>query len=368
MKTTHTLHIGDARRLSAIADTSVHLVVTSPPYPMIEMWDGIFDELVPGVKALLSKSQGIDAFEAMHKALDVVWAECNRVLTPGGFLCINIGDATRSIGGEFCLYPNQARIIMALMQLKMTPLPDILWCKPTNAPNKFMGSGMLPAGAYVTYEHEYILIFRKGGKRIFSDASKELRAKSAFFWEERNLWFSDMWTDLKGTGQRLLQEGLRERSAAFPFELPYRLINMYTLQGDTVLDPFAGTGTTMAAALAAGRSSIGYERLSDFKPIVLSSLKNGIETGKQKVLERLQAHRLFITQRAEQSKETKHTSRYYGFPVMTAQEVEMQLSIPQAMVELDGKAAVEHEYIKYTENSGFSFTTNSLAAQPTPSA
>jgi len=247
MNTTHTLHIGDARTMSALGDASVHLIVTSPPYPMIAMWDDAFRALVPGVGALLDADRGFDAFEAMHTALDAVWAECSRVLVPGGFLCINIGDATRTIGGAFCLYPNQARIVAAGLRLGMTPLPDILWRKPTNAPNKFMGSGMLPAGAYVTYEHEYVLVFRKGGKREFSTAEKAKRAASAFFWEERNVWFSDLWTDLRGTTQRLAKDGPRERSAAFPFELPYRLVNMYAMQGDVVLDPFAGTGTTMAA-------------------------------------------------------------------------------------------------------------------------
>ena len=344
MKTTHTLHIGDARKMSAIQDGSVHLIVTSPPYPMIEMWDAAFGEMVPGVGALLAADQGVDAFEAMHTALDAVWAECSRVLVPGGFACINIGDATRSVGGEFCLYPNQARIVSALMRLRMTPLPDILWRKPTNAPNKFMGSGMLPAGAYVTYEHEYVLIFRKGGKRLFSEAEKAARGESAFFWEERNIWFSDVWTDLKGTAQRLAHDGPRERSAAFPFELPYRLVNMYALQGEIVLDPFAGTGTTMAAALAAGRSSVGYERLPDFRPLVADSLSRAMETGRQRASDRLRAHAAFIRGREEQAKETKHVSRHYGFPVITRQEVELRLPVPKAMDERGGSAVVDHEY------------------------
>lgn len=342
MRTTHTLHIGDARTMSAVPEASVHLVVTSPPYPMIEMWDAAFAGLVPGVADLLAAERGMDAFEAMHTALDAVWAECQRVLVPGGFLCVNIGDATRSVGGEFCLYPNQARIVTALMRLGMTPLPDILWRKPTNAPNKFMGSGMLPAGAYVTYEHEYVLIFRKGGKRLFSEAAKVVRAASAFFWEERNAWFSDVWTDLRGTGQRM--EGPRERSAAFPFELPYRLVNMYALQGDVVLDPFAGTGTTLAAALAAGRSSIGYERLPEFQPLVMDALSRAVETGRTHAAERLRAHAAFIRFREEQGKETKHASLHYGFPVITSQEVALRLMVPHTLEVLGAQVVVEHAY------------------------
>ena len=122
-----------------------------------------------------------------------------------------------------------------------------------------MGSGMLPAGAYVTLEHEYVLIFRKDTKREFSsDAEKSARMRSAFFWEERNKWFSDVW-DFKGTVQGLNHCDLRSRSAAYPLELAYRLINMYSLYEDTVLDPFLGTGTTTLASIACGRNSIGFE-------------------------------------------------------------------------------------------------------------
>lgn len=328
METTHTLHIGDARAMSAVADGSVHLVVTSPPYPMIEMWDGAFAEMVPEVGDLLAAARGMAAFEAMHTALDAVWAECRRVLVPGGFLCINIGDATRTIGGEFCLYPNHARILTAAVRLGMTPLPDILWRKPTNAPNKFMGSGMLPAGAYVTYEHEYVLILRNGGKRAFSEKSRVARAESAFFWEERNAWFSDLWADLPGTGQRMGKEASRLRSAAFPFELPYRLVNMYALQGDTVLDPFVGTGTTMVAALAAGRSSVGYERVDALGAAALGSLGDGVGLGRRRAAERLAAHAAFVRTRTASGKALAHVSAVYGFPVMTGQEVALQLVAP----------------------------------------
>ncbi len=345
MQTTHSLHVGDAQQMSAIGEGSVHLVVTSPPYPMVEMWDATFGELVPGLADLIQGQRGMDAFEAMHRALDAVWTECHRVLVPGGFACINIGDATRSIGGEFCLYPNQARIVAGLLRVGLTPLPDILWRKPTNAPNKFMGSGMLPAGAYVTYEHEYILIFRKGGKRQFTGDDRSLRAESAFFWEERNLWFSDLWMDLKGADQGLTQGGPRERSAAFPFELPYRLVNMYSLRGETVLDPFAGTGTTLAAALAAGRSSLGYERMAAFQPLVAAALAGAVEVGRRRASERLIAHEAFIRGRADQGKQCKHRSRHYGFPVVTRQEVDLRFTAPLATRVVGDGVVATHGYV-----------------------
>ena len=328
METTHHLRIGDAAAVLAGEEGGVALVVTSPPYPMVEMWDEAFGALDPAVPVLLGAGEGWPAFEAMHRALDAVWAACARLLQPGGFFCVNIGDATRSLNGDFALYPNHVRISQSLRGLGLTPLPDILWRKPTNAPNKFMGSGMLPAGAYVTYEHEYILIFRKGGKRVFSAADKARRAASAYFWEERNLWFSDLWTDLKGVGQAMGAEGARARSGAFPLELPWRLIHMYSLQGDCVLDPFVGTGTTMAAALAAGRSSRGVERLDALQPRIAAQLEGAVEEGQRRAWERLRSHAAFMGRRREEGKEALHRSTVYDLPVITGQERELCLLEP----------------------------------------
>ena len=157
------------------------------------MWDGMFAELDPQIGELLESDEAWAAWEAMHCQLDRVYIECFRVLQPGCIAVINMGDATRTVAGDFQLFPNHARVLQGMRAAGFSPLPDILWRKPTNSPNKFMGSGMLPAGAYVTYEHEYILVFRKGSKRIFSTpAQKENRRESAFFWEERNRWFSDV--------------------------------------------------------------------------------------------------------------------------------------------------------------------------------
>jgi len=222
-KTTHEIVIGAAQKMTDIKNNSIGLVVTSPPYPMIEMWDDIMAKQHTDIRNALDRQDGLDAFELMHKELDKVWKETARVLMSGGFACINIGDATRTIGKKFQLYPNHARIISAFHSLGMQSLPNILWRKQTNAPNKFMGSGMLPAGAYVTLEHEWILIFRKEGKRIFKTAEEKLKRKeSALFWEERNIWFSDLW-QLKGIKQKITKSETRKRSAAYPFEIPYRL-------------------------------------------------------------------------------------------------------------------------------------------------
>jgi len=328
VKTQHQLHVQDSRNLSVLPDESVQLVVTSPPYPMIAMWDTAFSSMNPAIGKALSNGEGLQAFEMMHCELDKVWKDCFRVLSPGGFACINIGDATRTLKDEFRLYHNHARILSGMVACGFSVLPDILWRKPTNAPNKFMGSGMLPAGAYVTYEHEYILVFRKGGKRVFkSIEDRQNRLKSAFFWEERNLWFSDVWSDLRGANQKMGRTKDRDRSAAFPFELPRRLINMYSVYGDTVLDPFVGTGTTMAAAVAAARSSVGVEFSADLAPLVEQSLLTGVKDSKALAKNRLDAHSEFVSKRLAEKKTLKHENLPHDFPVMTRQEVSISLQV-----------------------------------------
>lgn len=182
MRTNHIIFFEASQHMSAVKDTSVDLVVTSPPYPMIGMWDDILSCQNPVIAETLKDGKPKEAFELMHKELDKVWDECYRVLKDGSFLCINIGDATRTVNGDFRLYNNHSRIISHCLQLGFTNLPNIIWHKATNAPNKFMGSGMLPCGAYVTLEHEYILIFRKGGKRMYkAEDMKRQRRQSSFF-------------------------------------------------------------------------------------------------------------------------------------------------------------------------------------------
>lgn len=301
-------------------DGSIDLIVTSPPYPMIEMWDASLAMQNGDIATLMTQSPD-EAFELMHRELDAVWEECLRVLKPGSFLCINIGDATRTINGLFKLYNNHARIIQKCTALGFTELPSIIWRKPTNSPNKFMGSGMLPCGAYVTLEHEWILIFRKGDKREFkSQEEKTDRMKSSYFWEERNVWFSDLW-DVKGIKQTLLQPSSRERSAAYPFEIPYRLINMFSQKGDTVLDPFLGTGTTSIAAILLGRNSEGYEIEESFEKIIKEKIDClDVDMLNNLIKQRFDAHTKFITSRMAEGKEVKHYNTILDTPVMTKQE------------------------------------------------
>lgn len=164
-------------------------------------------------------------------------------------MCINIGDATRSVDDTFRLYPNHSRITVNAEEIGFDPLIPIHWFKPTNKPNSFLGSGFYPPNGYVTQDTEYILIFRKGEVRSLPD-DRVLWDTSKFTKEERDTWFCQQW-QIHGVNQ--------DGTAQFPLDIPYRLIRMFSIMGDTVLDPFAGTGTTLKMARALGRKGVGYE-------------------------------------------------------------------------------------------------------------
>ena len=327
MKTTHVIYFEDSRNMEKIPSDSIDLVVTSPPYPMIEMWDDLLFALNPDTKKAMASNQTSLAFDLMHNELDSVWDEVYRILKNGAIACINIGDATRTIQGDFALYTNHSRIESHMRKIGFSSLPAIIWRKQTNAPNKFMGSGMMPPGAYVTLEHEYILIFRKGSKMDFkSEEAKRGRRESAFFWEERNFWYSDVWMDLKGASQNLTDHKIRIRSAAFPFELPYRLINMFSVKGGQVLDPFMGTGTTTLAAMASGRNSIGFELDPNFQDTIIKETNISVPFGNSQIRLRLENHERFVQGRLNAGYKFKHKNKWYGFPVMTSQETDLLLN------------------------------------------
>lgn len=310
--------------MSELEEDSVDLIITSPPYPMIEMWDSIFSSLNDKIKESLDDGAGKKAFLLMHEEMNRVWKECARVLKPGGIACINIGDATRKINNTFQLFPNHVNITSYFQNNNFISLPCILWRKPTNSPNKFLGSGMLPPNAYITLEHEYILIFRKGNNKRKLEPKLDNRYNSAYFWEERNKWFSDVWMDIRGTAQNIKNKNnngeIRERSAAFPLELPYRLINMFSIYEDTILDPFWGTGTTTFAAIISARNSVGYELNSQFKELFESSLKSAIEINKMYNERRFQEHIKFIKQHKKNGKDFKYKINNYNLPIVTKQE------------------------------------------------
>jgi DNA modification methylase len=349
METDHRIVTGDSRSLSKIDDDSVELVITSPPYPMIEMWDELFSELNSKVAEHLENGDGQAAFARMHEELENVWKEVSRVLVDGGIACINIGDATRKVDGSFRVFQNHSRIINAFEDLGFEPLPELLWRKPVNSGAKFMGSGMLPPNAYVTLEHEYILVFRNGKDSRSFEPGSERRYNAAYFWEERNQWFSDVWMGIKGELQALEQSELRERSAAYPFEIPYRLINMYSVYGDTVLDPFWGTGTTSFAAMVAGRNSIGYELDEEFVQLFEERVEAVPKYSRKVIKQRLDDHKEFVEERLAEGKEFKYKAENYDFPVTTKQEKPIQFHSVSNVEQTDNGYVAKHEPIEGTE-------------------
>jgi len=282
--TQHRIIIGNSQIMPEIADASMHLMITSPPYPMIKMWDHQFGEVNPKIAALWHKLESErmeetirQIYDAMHESLAKVWAETYRVLVEGAIACINIGDATRSLNGRFRVFANHSRIIEHCERLGFTTLPYILWKKPTTKPTykgkgAFLGSGFLPPNAYITLDCEFILIFRKGKLRHFPPKDPN-RYQSALTKKQRDEWFSQIW---QITGTRQTTSQMERRTAAYPDEIANRLIKMFSVKGDTILDPFLGSGTTTNAATKNGRNSIGYEIDDELLQIIKKKTENSV--------------------------------------------------------------------------------------------
>jgi site-specific DNA-methyltransferase (adenine-specific) len=247
-KTSHRLHRGDARDLSWIADRSVHLVVTSPPYWTLK-------EYLPNERQM----GAIEDYEQFLTELDKVWAECARVLIPGGRVCCVVGDVCipRKRGGRHHVMPLHADIMTRARRLGLDCLTPILWSKIANGSTEAEGNGAgfygkpYQPGAIVKNDFEYILFLRKGGS--YRSPSPMQRALSVLTKAEMQHWLKTSWTDIKGESTR------KGHPAPYPTELAERLIRLFSFVGDTVLDPFAGTGTTTIASMNAGRNSIANE-------------------------------------------------------------------------------------------------------------
>jgi site-specific DNA-methyltransferase (cytosine-N4-specific) len=294
MLTEHRIILGNSQQMPELADSTVHLMVTSPPYPMIKMWDTLFARMDPKIAQLWGELKAdcreetlTRIYENMHENLAKVWREAYRVMVEGGIACINIGDATRTINGKFRLFPNHSRIIEHCEKMGFTTLPYVLWKKPTTKPKykgkgAFLGSGFLPPNAYVTLDCEFILIFRKGKLRQFAPHDQR-RYESAFTKKERDEWFSQIWT-VAGTRQTESQIG--RRIAAFPEEITNRLTRMFSVKGDTVLDPFLGSGTTTKTAMQNERNSIGYETDESLLPLIKKKTDAETLTHKLNIIKR----------------------------------------------------------------------------------
>jgi DNA modification methylase len=295
MPTEHKIILANSQQMPELADSSIQLMVTSPPYPMIKMWDTQFSTINPQIATLWQTLQANNQeetvkqiYDAMHETLAKTWREAFRVLADGGIACINIGDATRTVNGKFRLFPNHSRIIENCEKTGFTTLPYILWKKPTTKPKykgkgAFLGSGFLPPNAYVTLDCEFILLFRKGKLRKFAPHDKR-RYESAFTKKQRDEWFTQIW-DIIGTRQT--QSQIERRIAAYPDEIANRLIRMFSVKGDTVLDPFLGSGTTTKIAMETERNSVGYEADESLLPLIESKTCTENSACKVHIIKRL---------------------------------------------------------------------------------
>ncbi len=247
-ETVHRLRCGDARDMSWLADGSVHLVVTSPPYWTLKEYEPHEAQL-----------GAIADYEAFLRELDKVWAECGRVLVPGGRICCVVGDVClpRKKAGRHLVMPLHADIQTRSRRLGLDCLTPILWHKIANGVTEVEGNGAgfygkpYQPGAIIKNDVEYIIFLRKGGD--YRSPSAIQKALSMLNKEEMHRWMRSSWTDIKGESTR------KGHPAPYPTALAERLIRMFSFAGDTVLDPFGGTGTTALAALRSGRNSISLD-------------------------------------------------------------------------------------------------------------
>jgi len=249
-KTVHRLHLGDARELAWIPNESVHLVVTSPPYWTLK-------EYAAGNRSQLGD---IEDYESFLSELDKVWAECARVLVPGGRICCVVGDVCvpRKREGRHYVMPLHADIQVRSRRIGLDCLTPILWQKIANGVREAEGNGAgfygkpYQPGSIVKNDTEFILMLRKGGR--YRSIKPLQKALSMLTKEEMQGWLRSSWTDVPGSSTT------RSRHPApFPVEIAERLIRLFSFAGDTVLDPFVGTGSTTTAAIRSGRNSIGVE-------------------------------------------------------------------------------------------------------------
>jgi modification methylase len=243
--TYHKLVLGDARDLSFLSDQSIHLVVTSPPYWKLKKYNEHPQQM-----------GHIEDYETFLEELNKIWRECFRVLVPGGRMVCVVGDVclSRRQNGRHVVVPLHADICVACRKIGFDNLNPIIWHKISNANyevangSKFLGKPYEP-NAIIKNDIEFILMQRKPGG--YRSPTMEQRIQSKLNEQEFSDWFQQFW-NLPGASTK-------EHPAPFPIELAHRLVRMFSFVGDTVLDPFGGTGTTSLAALRNGRNSVLVE-------------------------------------------------------------------------------------------------------------
>lgn len=247
METSHELICGDARAASALEENSIHLVVTSPPYWTLKQYNEHANQM--------GHLHDYDQFMA---GLDQVWSNCYKALVPGGRLVINVGDvclSRRKNNGRHTVVPLHATIQERCKAIGFDNLATIIWHKIANANYEVSGGGGFLGKPYepnavIKNDIEFVLMQRKPGG--YRSPTKRERLFSIISAENYQLWFRQIWSDLRGTSHP-------KHPAPYPVEFAERLIRMFSFVGDTVLDPFMGTGTTNLACARWGRNSIGIE-------------------------------------------------------------------------------------------------------------
>ena len=256
MKTNHLIINGDSRRMHELKDESLHLIITSPPYWQLKDY-GTDDQI--GFN---------ESYENYINNLNLVWKESFRVLHSGCRLCVNIGDQfARSVYyGRYKVIPIRTEVIKFCETIGFDYMGAIIWQKVTTTNTTggatIMGSFPYPRNGILKLDYEFILIFKKIG--VAPKVSKQYKELSKLTTEEWNTYFQGHWNfgGVKQAGH----------IAMFPEELPKRLIKMFSFVGDTVLDPFLGSGTTSLAARNLNRNSVGYEKNQEFFPLIKQKL------------------------------------------------------------------------------------------------
>ena len=257
--TKHLLVNGDARNLSFIPDTSVHLVVTSPPYWTLKRYREHPDQMGHIVE-----------YEDFLSEIGKVWKECLRILVPGGRVVCVVGDVclSRKENGRHLVMPLHSDITVMCRKIGFDNLNPIIWLKISNAAfeantsSKFLGKPYEP-NAIIKNDMEFILMQRKPGG--YRQPTQEQRELSKIDKESFREWTQQTWT--------LTGASTRNHPAPYPYELADRLVKMFSFVGDTVVDPFCGTATSMLAAIKNGRNSIGVEIDPSYCELALKRLR-----------------------------------------------------------------------------------------------
>ena len=305
IKTNHKIIRGDSRRMKELADNSTHLVITSPPYWQLKDY---------GTDNQIGYH---DSYENYINNLNLVWQECYRVLENGCRLCINIGDQfARSVYyGRYKVIPIRTEIIKFCETIGFDYMGSVIWQKSTTMNTTggatIMGSFPYPRNGIIKLDYEFILIFKKNGEP--QKLNKELKELSKLTKEEWNLYFQGHW-HFNGVRQD-------DHIAMFPEELPKRLIKMFSFVGDTIVDPFVGSGTTSLAAKNLSRNSVGYE----INPKFINTIKQKLEVNTNKMFDNSTAN--FIDQgntKSDYSEEISKSLYIFKDPIKLDKKIDLK--------------------------------------------